>query len=108
MLGPFGCILIDKNEVLLHIYRLSNNNSFELLFSHTYPIQAEDLSIVETTIHTLYKGTPFGVVEWKISTRNIAPALTRDLSKMTGIYIDQIIKAREQELLLKGMALEFL
>lgn len=107
MIGPLGVILIDKDEVLLHIYRISNSYKLDLLFSHTYPIE-EDISITETIVHTLYKGTPYGVLEWKISTRNIAPAISYEIAKMTGLYVDQIFHVREQELLLKGMVLELL
>ena len=110
MRGPFGVILLEKNEVILHVYTFSAATQFQLLLEYRRPVQkeSEDISILEEFIHALHKGSLFNVTDWKLCARSLHPSITDDLKAMTGLSIDHVTRDYEQTLILRGMATELL
>lgn len=110
MRGPFGVILLEKNEVILHVYTFSVSTQFQLLLDYRRPVtkSTEDISILEEFIHALHKGSLYNVVDWKLCARNIHPSITDDLKAMTGLSIEHLTRDYEQNLILKGMTTELL
>lgn len=109
MVDSYGVLLLDGSEVIIRIYRVENDEwKLNYYFTRSMPSEKElsvrDLAEVLAEVFTTAEARD--VIEWKICSRGINDEIIHNASTAIGIQIEALNKAREQELLSKGMFTE--
>ena len=109
----YGIILLDGNEVVIRVYncvqekwKLIRYQSYDLTpFDKRKIVNAND--IVEVIAGASIANTALKVAEWKMYARNLTDITVHDITTATGIPAELLTLNREQELLCKGVLMEF-
>ncbi len=113
MIEYVGIIFVDDTEIILRIYSITGGQwqlvhyvDHDLLDKKRQKtISAYDIAEV---IADLFSGTyEHTVVEWKICTRGITKETTAEIAHATGLKVEHLNRIREQELICKGLFIEF-
>lgn len=112
MRESFGIFLLDEAEIILRIYEV-DSHEWKLLhyFRHDLGDEKPEAAITvydltEIIVDFLAKNTNKNVVDWKFCSRGIADEKINAIIEATGFNIERLTKAREQELISKGMFTE--
>jgi Zn-dependent M16 (insulinase) family peptidase len=99
----YGVILFDSSNLIVRIYE-TNTRSWKLVY---YFEKSLELHLISDVILDFF-ASPYAqhIAEWKVCSRNTEEFITSTMTKMTGIPIETLTLAREQELLCKGMFTE--
>ena len=108
----FGIILADNTEVILRVYQVENSK-WQLLHYTACDITSKKLEnkitaydIAEVIAEFFTSTYTQNIIEWKICAREIARETITEISLATGLQIEYLNRAREQELICKGMFTE--
>jgi hypothetical protein len=108
----YGILLLDLAEIILRVYQ-TDGKQWNLLhyFSHdlaTKKLESDinALDITDAIIDFLSRSTTQNITEWKICSRGFSEETISIVSEATGFKIERLERAREQELLCKGMFTE--
>jgi len=108
MVAHVGVILIEREEISMHVYQIDGNCHFLLLSNQHYPLPPVHMEIVNVIAEFLTIGSGYQIEEWKICLRFNSPIIAKQIFSATGLQIESLTLAREQELLLRGMTSEML
>jgi len=108
----FGIIFADSTEIILRVYQV-DENKWQLLHytsrdltdkKRQKAITAYDLAeVIAEFFSTSYTQH---IIEWKICAREIARETVTEIGLATGLKVEYLDRAREQELICKGMFTE--
>ena len=99
-------MLIEEDEVIMHIYERDSMGRLLVVSSQRYPLSPVDMEILSVIVEFLQMGSSFRIAEWKLCSRLNNAEMIRKVMDATGIRLELIQPHREQELLLLGMAAE--
>lgn len=106
MVERYGVMLIETDEVVMHVYERDAIGRLVLLSSQRYPLSPADMEILSVISEFLQMGSSYRIAEWKLCSRHNSADTLRKVFDATGIRLELIQPNREQELLLLGMAAE--
>jgi hypothetical protein len=114
MMNQVGIIFLDGDEVIVRIYATDSHNKKQLFRYQCYDLAtgipgkaATATEIVEIIAGVFFTRYASEIVDWKICARNIHEAVIHDVTTATGLKTEILTLQREQELLCKGMLMEF-
>lgn len=115
MVVTCGAVLIEKNEIIMHIYGVDEHGHQNLLDSKRRAYQPEKktadsdaITILQTIADFLDEGSSYHIVDWKICARGTSADTLTDIAQATGLKVELLDPRREQELLLRGMTTELI
>ncbi len=106
MVERYGVMLIETDEVIMHIYERDVIGRLVVLSSQRYPFSNADMEILSVIVEFLHMGSAWRIAEWKLCSRLRSADTVQKVFDVTGIRVELIQPKREQELLLLGMAME--
>lgn len=106
MVERYGVMLVERDEVIMHVYERDALGRLLLLSSQRYPLPAGDTEVISVITEFLQIGGSFKIAEWKLCSRVTYGEMVRKVFDATGIRMEMIQEQREQELVLLGMAAE--
>ena len=108
MIVHYGAVLIEKDCVIMHIYGIDAVEHYVVHAHRKESVDTTVLSVLQIIADFLDEGTTYHVADWKLCTRGMNSHAVHQVATATGLDIETIDLAREQELLLKGMVAELL
>lgn len=110
-----GIILLDGAEVLVRMYETDNIANHILLHSENRDLTSfkqgkllmKSTDFIEVIAEVSFAGYSLRITDWKICARNLPESIVKDVALATGMSIEKMTLAREQELLCKGVLSEF-
>ncbi len=99
----YGIILFDQSLIIIRIYE-TNTYSWKLVHYFEKTFTLEEISGILLD----FFASPHAqhIAEWKVCARATHDTIIHSIKKMTGILIETLTPAREQELICKGMFTE--
>lgn len=108
MVVHVGVILVEREEIIMHVYQIDGNCHFLLVSSQHYPLPPVHTEVVKVIAEFLTIGSQYRIEDWKLCLRFYSPIISKHIFSATGMQIETLTLSREQELLLRGMSSEML
>ena len=102
----YGVLLLDHTELMVRIYERDANKWKLLHYEHVDIKKSDSTKVVEAIANIFISDVTEYVVDWKLAALNNSQKIIDDVSTATGFPMEKVGKAREQELLCKGLLLE--
>jgi len=112
MTAQSGVILLDKNEVIIRVYKKDTsawqtiyNQNFDLeTFNKHFTVEASQ--IIEIIAQISLSPETAGTESWQIGARNLPENVFKSIKEATGLPGEILTLEREQELICKGLLCE--